>query len=126
MGKKSKKSSLNEPVVAIEEKEEEYDDPADDDALIPYHTKQASFALLYLLFFSFLMFTLPFASFFGVHHLLHSYFHIDGFTNTCWSVLAAVLTVNVVIGLYAIFGFMEAKKEEATVKQFAAKKAKNN
>lgn len=127
MGKKNKKSSLNEPIVEIQQQQQDvtYDDPADDDALIPYHTKQASFALLYLLFFSFLMFTLPFASFYGVNHLLHAY-SIDGFTNTCWSVLSAVLTVNIVIGLYAIFGFMEARKEEITVKEFAANKAKSN
>lgn len=117
---------MDEPVAVIEQREEAYDDPADDDALIPYHTKQASFALLYLLFFSFLMFTLPFASFYGVHHVLLTYFHIDGFTNTCWSVLSAVLTVNIVIALYAIFGFMEARKEEAKVKEFAANKAKTN
>lgn len=102
------------------------DDPADDDAMIPFHTKQASIAMLYLLFFSILMFSLPFAAFFGVRHYLRDILHLDDFTVTCWSVLAAVVTVNVVIALYAIFGFTEAKKEENTVKDYAKAKAKMN
>lgn len=124
MGKKNKKS-LNQVEETVKEpSHEKPEDPADDDALIPYHTKQATLALLYLLFFSFLMFTLPFGAFYGVRHVLHDYFHIDGFMNTCWSVLAAVLTVNIVIGLYAIFGFIEARKEEQTVGQLVKTKEK--
>jgi putative methyltransferase len=119
MGKKNKKSALEEPVMEVQKTE----DPADDDALIPYHTKQASFALLFLLFFSILMFTLPFGAFYGTKHILQEYFHLDTFQTTCWSVLAAVFTVNIVIGLYAIFGFLEAKKEEAMVKQHVKSKA---
>lgn len=118
MGKKNKKSALEVPVMEYQKT----DDPADDDALIPYHTKQASFALLFLLFFSILMFTLPFGAFYGTKHVLQEYLHLDTFQTTCWSVLAAVLTVNIVIGMYAIFGFIEAKKEEETVKQFAKSK----
>lgn len=124
MGKKSKKaleqpaeqSHLNESIKEA--------DAADDDALIPYHTKQASFALLYLLLFSFLMFTLPFFAFYATRHMLREYFHLDTFDVNAWSVLAAVLTVNIVIAMYAIFGFIDAKKEETTVKDFA-KKAKD-
>lgn len=119
MGKKGK-NALEVPAEIVNEVSP--DDPADDDALIPYHTKQASFALLYLLFFSFLMFTLPFAAFYGVQNVLREYFNVTGFENTCWSVLSAVLTVNLVIALYAIYGFVEAKKEEMTVKQFAKSK----
>lgn len=122
MGKKNKKS-LNQPEEIITEDKPK--DPADDEALIPYHTKQASLALLYLLFFSFLMFTMPFGAFYGVRHVLHEHFHIDGFTNNCWSVLAAVLTVNIVIGLYAIFGFIEAQKEEQTVNRLVTSKEKS-
>lgn len=127
MGKKNKKS-LNQPEenVIAKEQLDEPQDPADDDALIPYHTKQASFAMLYLLFFSFLMFTLPFGAFYGVRHVLQVHFQIDGFTNNCWSVLSAVVTVNVVIGLYALFGFIEAKKEERTVQELASTKEKTN
>jgi VMA21-like domain len=120
MGKKSKKAALDLPIEV--EEVQNTDDPADDDALIPYHTKQASFALLFLLFFSVLMFTLPFGAFYGTKHFLQEYLHLDTFQTTCWSVLAAVLTVNIVIGLYALFGFIEARKEEATVKEFAKSK----
>lgn len=126
MGRKTKKS-LEVVASVVEGESEESVMPeaeiqsiaADDDALIPYHTKQAAFALLYLLFFSFLMFTLPFAAFYGVKHLLLDHFHIGGFQNTAWSVLAAVITVNLVIALYAIKGFMDAKNEEDTVKLLA-------
>jgi hypothetical protein len=79
------KESLN-----AEEVIEKPQTPADDEELIPYHTKQASFALLYLLFFSVLMFTLPFGAFFGTRHALQEYFGVYGFPNTCWSVLASV------------------------------------
>lgn len=120
MGKKNKKA-LEQPLPVEEENKD--DDPADDDELIPYHTKQASFAMLYLLFFSFLMFTLPFAAFFSVRHILEEYFDLDHFQVTCWSVIASVVTVNVVIALYAIFGYLDSKKEEATVKEFAKSKA---
>jgi VMA21-like domain len=131
MGKKTKKSlevSEEQQVVqqVVQDEFEKEPNPADAEELIPYHTKQASFAMLYLLFFSFLMFTLPFAAFYGTRHILHLYFHIDGFENTCGAVIAAVITVNLVIALYAVFGFREAKREEETVKQFASFKAKTN
>lgn len=122
MGKKSK-NALEQPAEIVSEPTLSGDDPADDDALIPFHTKQASFALLYLLFFSFLMFTLPFAAFYGTQNLLREYFHVSAFEVTCWSVLSAVLTVNIVIALYAIYGFVEAKNEEQTVKNLAKSKA---
>lgn len=124
MGKKNKESKSNNEEPAVTSATTAA--AADDDALIPYHTKQASFALLYLLFFSILMFTLPFAAFYGTRHALHEYFNIDGFTNTCWSVLASVVTVNIVIALYAICGYLDAKKEEETVNQHALYKEKNN
>jgi Fe2+ transport system protein B len=130
MGKKNKKA-LDQPTEEVnevyqQEEEEEDSNPADDDSLIPLHTKQASFALIYLLFFSFLMFTLPFGAFYGSRHVLEIYFHLDTFQTTCWSVLAAVITVNFVIALYAIFGYHEAKKEESAVNQVARNKTKTN
>lgn len=120
MGKKNKKAALEvqTPVVEVQQTS----DPADDDALIPYHTKQAGFALLFLLFFSVLMFTLPFGAFYGTRHLLLEILQLDRFQTTCWSVLAAVLTVNLVIFGYAFFGFVEARKEEAMIKQHVKSK----
>jgi VMA21-like domain len=119
MGKKNK----NQLETKTEDKAY---NPADDDALVPYHTKQASMAVIYLLFFSILMFTLPFVAFYGVRDTLHKYLHIDGFQNTCWSVIAAVVTVNIVIALYAFCGFLDARREEDTVNKFAQSKAKTN
>lgn len=132
MGRKTKKSL--EVVENVVEEESENVMPeaqiqsiaADDDALIPYHTRQAAFAMLYLLFFSVLMFTLPFAAFYGVKNVLLEHFHIDGFQNTCWSVIAAVVTVNLVIAMYAIKGFMDAKNEEDTVKLLSQKQRTEN
>ncbi|CRK87594.1 CLUMA_CG001390, isoform B [Clunio marinus] len=87
MGKRNKKSKLNVVADANDEESSQSDNTTnnqeDNDALIPYHTKQASFALLFLLFFSVLMFTLPFLAFYGTQMLLRDYFHIDGFQNTC-------------------------------------------
>lgn len=137
MGKKSKKALeqavdsgsdgiSDDDFAAASEEPTASEDPADDDVLIPYHTKQASLAMIYLLFFSCLMFTLPFAAFFGMRHFLIEYMHIEGFATTCWSVLSAVVTVNIIIALYAIFGFRDAKKEEDIVKQRASTKEKTN
>jgi hypothetical protein len=126
MGKKSKKAlETTEEQQDLLQSEEKPVTPADDPQLIPYHTRQAAFAIIYLLFFSVLMFTLPFAAFFGVRHTLNEHFHIDGFPNTCWSVGAAVLTVNIVIALYAISGYIEAKKEEDHVNKHAQSKKSN-
>lgn len=130
MGKKSKKNLETIPSEVVDQgdllqSEEKPVTPADHLELIPFHTRQAAFAILYLLFFSVLMFTLPFAAFFGTRHFLTEHLHIDGFANTCWSVGAAVLTVNLVIVLYAISGYIEAKKEEAHVNQHAESKKSN-
>lgn len=78
---------------------------------VPFYSRQAAFALLWLLVYSFGMFTLPFAAFFGTRHILTHNFHIEGFANTCGSVLAAVLMVNVIIVLYALKGFKEAEED---------------
>lgn len=126
MGKKSKKNlETSEELLEPETSELKPLTPADDPELIPYHTRQAAFAIIFLLFFSVLMFTLPFAAFYGTRHVLYEHFHIDGFANTCWSVGAAVLTVNIVIALYAISGYIEARKEEDTVNKLAQSKKTN-
>lgn len=69
-------------------------------------------ALFWLLVFSTAMFTLPFASFFLVRHYLQDYFHLDVFAVNCGGVLAAVLTVNLVIVAYAIKGYREVEHEK--------------
>lgn len=78
-----------------------------DGPLIPEETKQASKALLLLLFYSFLMFTLPFGIFFATKYILQDTFHITGYTNTVWSVLLAVVTVNLIIVAYVYHAYHE-------------------
>lgn len=80
--------------------------------LIPQHTRQASMAALGLLFYSILMFTLPFLAFFGVQRILRDYFDIDGFINTGWSVLAVVVTVNAIIIAYAYKAYHEPEYDD--------------
>lgn len=47
------------------------------------------------------MFTLPFIAYFGVRHIMITEFHTDRFFTNCVSVLAAVIVVNIIIGVYA-------------------------
>lgn len=69
--------------------------------------KQASSALLYLLFFSILMFTLPFGSFFGTQYLLKTYTDFSEFAITAISVSSSVITVYLIIFLYAFIAYKE-------------------
>lgn len=58
------------------------------------------------------MFSLPFVAYFGTHYLLRDVFNIEGFSNIVWSVIASVLAVNVIIGLYAYHAYYEVEPEE--------------
>lgn len=69
--------------------------------------KQASTALLCLLFFSMLMFTLPFAAFFGTQHLLKTYTDYSDFAVTAISVASSVVTVYLIIFLYVYIAYKE-------------------
>lgn len=80
--------------------------------LIPEHTKQAARALALLLFYSFLMFTLPFAAFFGTKYVLEDVWDIRGFQSTAWSVLATVVTVNLIIVGYVYHAYHEKEYNE--------------
>uniref|UniRef100_A0A182TAC2 Vacuolar ATPase assembly integral membrane protein VMA21 homolog n=1 Tax=Anopheles maculatus TaxID=74869 RepID=A0A182TAC2_9DIPT len=104
----ARESVADESAVSVREEEQEVEDPY----TIPLHSRQAAFAILWLLVYSFAMFTLPFGAFYGTRHVLADHFHIEGFHNTCGSVLAAVLTVNVIIMLYAFRGFREVEEED--------------
>lgn len=86
---------------------------------LPVHRKQEASSLLLLLFFSILMFTLPFATFYGTRHFLNLYFELDYFQVTCWSVILSVVVVNAIIGLYAYVGYNETEynDEGEVVKQ---------
>ncbi|XP_017779862.1 PREDICTED: vacuolar ATPase assembly integral membrane protein vma21-like [Nicrophorus vespilloides] len=82
-----------------------------DEPFIPEHTKQASKAVLMLLFYSTLMFTIPFGAFFAVRNILFEY-GVVGFTNTVWSVLTAVICVNFIICLYAYQAYHEQEYDD--------------
>lgn len=84
----------------------------DEGPLIPEHTRQAAIALGLLLFFSVLMFSLPFGAFYGTKYYLEKYLDIIGYENTVWSVVAAVVTVNVIIALYAWVAYHEKEYDD--------------
>lgn len=112
MGRNKKRNVLE---VEEEETEQQYSVPplvppkATVDYSIPVHSRQAAFSLLYLFLYSVLMFTLPFGAFFAVRHILADTFDITGFPNTCYSVLSAVIVVNLIIVLYAYKGYHETE-----------------
>ncbi|XP_058123542.1 uncharacterized protein LOC131281416 [Anopheles ziemanni] len=83
--------------------------PQDDD---PVAQRRGSTAAAWLLLYSVAMFTLPFVAFYGTRYGMTHYLHIDGFPNTCGSVVAAVLVVNVIIFLYAVRGYEDAKDDD--------------
>lgn len=72
-----------------------------------------SVAVLGTLFlYSIAMFTLPFVAFFGVQHIVLSNFQTDSFVTNCVSVLAAVVTVNLIISCYAYQALHESIQEK--------------
>lgn len=60
-----------------------------------------------LFLYSLAMFTLPFVAFFGVEHIMKAEFNTDRFVTNCISVLAAVITVNLIIASYIYQAFHE-------------------
>lgn len=76
-----------------------------------FRNRETNTTVLVLLFYSLLMFTLPFGAFFGVRHYLGEYLHVYGFPNTCWSVLSAVVTANLVIIAYVYRAYRDNQAE---------------
>lgn len=116
MGKKSKlatKTDLNDArhteIIPAEHEyvDEQYQATKFDSRTEQLISRQTSSALLYLLFYSILMFTMPFGSYFLAKHLLEIHTDLTQFGITAWSVIAAVITIYVVIGLYAYHGYHE-------------------
>lgn len=98
----SNKSAGHDSNELLPEETSHYDDQTE--ILI---SKQAASALLYLLFYSIMMFTLPFGAFFGTRYLLREHTHFSEFTITSFSVASSVITVYVIIGLYAYKAYIE-------------------
>lgn len=67
--------------------------------------------LAYFFLYSMAMFTFPFITFFGTNYVLREFFYVEGFANTVWSVIASVLSVNIIIGLYAFRAYHEHEPE---------------
>lgn len=80
--------------------------------LIPKQTKLAALALANLFLYSVAMFTLPFVAFFGTRHILTDYYPVEPFVRNCWSVVAAVVVVNVIICLYAYKAYHEKEYDD--------------
>lgn len=93
-----------------------------DEATNTLIAKQASAALLNLLFYSILMFTLPFGAFFGTQYVLRIYSDLSEFAITSLSVTAAVITVYIIIFLYVYTAYKE--KEIILTDEVSSKKKK--
>lgn len=80
--------------------------------LVPLKSKLAALALAYLFLYSIAMFTLPFVAFFGVRHILSEYYPVENFTRTVWSVITAVVVVNMIICSYAYKAYHEKEYDD--------------
>lgn len=141
-GRKNAKQQVAEPSSKVTPRKEDLhavDTDENDEHYEPVNysneiiSKQTSKTLLYLMFYSTLMFTLPFGAFYGTRYILEHEFSIVGFANTGFSVLAAVVVVNAVILAYAYHAYHETEYDNqgnrldptvATVPKIKAKKLK--
>lgn len=80
--------------------------------LVSRQSKLAAVALAYLFLYSVAMFTLPFVAFFGVRHMLTEYYPVEQFAKTVWSVIAAVIAVNIIICAYAYKAYYEKEYDD--------------
>ncbi|XP_026293966.1 uncharacterized protein LOC113218037 [Frankliniella occidentalis] len=69
------------------------------------NSSAATFGIL--LFYSLLMFTLPFIAFFATKQYIREHLHVTGFAQTAWSVGASVVVVNVIVFSYVWRAFRE-------------------
>lgn len=64
-----------------------------------------------LFVYSMLMFSMPFAAFYGAKHVLLTHLQVAGFVNTVWSVVAAVATMYAIILTYAYTAYHDDARE---------------
>jgi uncharacterized membrane protein len=69
-------------------------------------TFETARVLAYFFLYSMAMFSLPFIAYVGTKYGL-KHFGVEGFANTAWSVVAAVVVVNTIILMYACKGYHE-------------------
>lgn len=67
---------------------------------------------LWFLFYSMLMFTLPFISYFGVKKYLQEYHNLTHYQIICSAAVSSVVTVHFIIYLYVRKAFVEVAREE--------------
>ena len=104
----------------VNQKENSFDQNKDQG---PVMTFVAILAKLFL--YSIAMFTLPFAAFFGVQHIMKVEFHIDRFITNCISVFAAVITVNLIIACY-VYQALHEPDNASEIKAIADQPSKDS
>ena len=77
------------------------------DGLQPHQVRRITLVLAHLFLYSVAMFTIPFLVFFSVRHMLTASYPGESFLINAWSVGAAVLTVNCIIGAYVYKAYCE-------------------
>lgn len=121
--KKSKKAKNTLDVAPVDSREElpqgHMEELVETPEEAAFRNRETMNTVGVLLFFSALMFSLPFAAFFGVRYYLGEHLHVYGFPNTCWSVLSAVVTANLVIIGYVYRAYRDNEAEIAREKQKA-------
>lgn len=104
-------NALSQNDTQAESQHEESDEnepvPKYDPVLEKKIDHQANMALLYLFFYSCLMFTLPFGSFFMARHFLSDHTDYQETTVTMLSVAASVVTVYIIIAAYVYHAYHE-------------------
>lgn len=92
--------------------------PKDKKTLVTEKERESSFIMSKIaevigtfFLYSLAMFTLPFIAFFSVRHLMVTEFDTDTFTTNCISVLASVIVVNTIIGVYAYKALHEPEEQ---------------
>ncbi|XP_020814169.1 vacuolar ATPase assembly integral membrane protein vma21 [Drosophila serrata] len=124
MAKKNKKQQQVDVAPAVADPPAEFK-PGPPVESAPQEEDTSAEVFLWLMAYSVLMFTLPFLGFYGVRSWLQESFpHLDVFTVNCWSVLTAVLVVNLVVAMYVLKAFrekspppLEQVKEEEKVEE---------
>lgn len=89
-------TQISEPVPDTES-----DDYDNDSPIIPF---------LWLFIFSMMMFSFPFLTFYGVKDWLATSFNMTAFESNCYSVLSAVVVVNLIISMFVWKAFTEKVK----------------
>ncbi|XP_030369412.1 uncharacterized protein LOC115620351 [Scaptodrosophila lebanonensis] len=104
--KKERKDVVVQPVKVKPNEPEPESEPESEHS--PQAEGNSLEVFLWLLAYSALMFSLPFLGFYGVRSWLEeSYPQLSTFEINCYSVLTAVLVVNLIVAMYVVKAFRE-------------------